>query len=124
MTAACDAPYPFLLGLDERCLASHDLSPDVIRVSLDQDQVTIHEPYPRLQSAFYKPLLASLKAVVKVGPHTHDQVLATVDQAFNMLLIDPEELPDFKHLLVRDVLLDFMVKRLKGYDKYMVGRMV
>lgn len=48
-----------------------------------------------------------------------EQMLLTVDLAFNNMFVDPEENDCINHLEVRDAFLEFLTSIMSGYTKYL-----
>ena len=48
-----------------------------------------------------------------------EQMLKTVDLAFNKIFADPEEEESINHLEVRDAFLEFISSIMSGYTKYL-----
>ncbi len=121
MRPVMDAPYPFLLGIDDEVAGQyHDFPSEVVIVWLDSNRVENLDERPETQFPYGKNLCAALKAVVPFSPTRPDLLLEAVDQAFNTLLIDPEDLPSFNVLAVRNVVLKYLARVLKDFDKYTV----
>jgi hypothetical protein len=121
LKAFLEAPVPFLIGLDTETTESYqDLPLEVMRVNLDNNKVLIGESIPKIPSAYYKLLQTRLKQAIPFEMQKPDPILDAVDQAFNVILMDPDERVEFNHLLVRDAILEFMAKLLRGYEKLIV----
>eukprot|EP00826_Nyctotherus_ovalis_P013123 TRINITY_DN13508_c0_g1_i1.p1 TRINITY_DN13508_c0_g1~~TRINITY_DN13508_c0_g1_i1.p1 ORF type:complete len:140 (+),score=24.06 TRINITY_DN13508_c0_g1_i1:1446-1865(+) len=117
MRTILEAPVPFIIGFNQDI---KELPPDVIRVNLDCNRVTINDPLPKLPSDLYRNLFNKLKAVINFPLTNYDPILQNVDQAFTVMLIDPEEQVEFNLLAVRDTILELMVALLKDYQKFVV----
>ncbi len=112
---------PFLIGLDQEGTEGYqDLPLEVMRVNLDHNKVLIGDSLPKLPSAYYKLLYTRLKSAVPFLLQRPDPILDAVDQAFNVILIDPDERVEFDFLRVRDAIFEFMTKILRGYEKLIV----
>jgi hypothetical protein len=123
MKDVLDAPVPYLIGLGQN-VNFQDLPLDVMRVNLDTSKVLNVESLPKLPSTLYTNLVAKLKSAVNFVVNNQDPVLQVVDQAFNVIFIDPDEKPEFDYILVRDAMLEFMTKILYGYEKLIVSLLV
>eukprot|EP00826_Nyctotherus_ovalis_P049676 TRINITY_DN601_c0_g5_i1.p4 TRINITY_DN601_c0_g5~~TRINITY_DN601_c0_g5_i1.p4 ORF type:complete len:130 (+),score=39.48 TRINITY_DN601_c0_g5_i1:547-936(+) len=119
MKDVLDAPVPYIIGLGQN-VNFQDLPLDVMRVNLDTNKVLNVESLPKLPSMLYANLVAKLKAAITFSVNSQDPMLQVVDQAFNVIFIDPDEKPEFDYILVRDAMLDFMTKILYGYEKLIV----
>ena len=119
MRTFLEAPVPFLFGINQDA-QNQNLPLDVIRVNLDLNKVLIGEPLPKLPSYLHKLLFDGLKAAFNLQITGYDPILQAVDQAFNVILIDPDEQVEFNYMAIREVLLDFMLNILKGYQKFVV----
>jgi hypothetical protein len=117
MRTILEAPVPFLIGFNQDI---KDLPHDVLKVNLDNNRVTINEPLPKLPSDLYKFLYNKLKSVINFSLANYDPILQNVDQAFTVVLIDPEERIEFNWLIVRDIMLEFMSLLLKDYQRFVV----
>lgn len=117
MRTILEAPVPFIIGFSQDI---KELPPDVIRANLDCNRVTINDPLPKLPSDLHRNLLNKLKAAINFPLTNYDPILQNVDQAFTVMLIDPEERVEFNLLAVRDIMLDFMISLLKDYQKFVV----
>ena len=115
-----EAPVPFLIGLNQNML-SHDLPLEIMRVNLDNNKVLIGESMPKLPPKLYNQALNRLKNLVTFRPKSKpDPMLQFVDQAFNMAYLDPDEVQEFDHILVRDAMLELITELLRGYEKFIV----
>lgn len=114
-----DTPIPSLIGLGQN-VSFQDLPLDAMRVNLDTNKVLNLESLPKLPSTLYNNLLTKLKAAVTFTVNGNDPVLQVVDQAFNVIFIDPDDKPELDYFLVRDAMLEFMTKILYGYEKLIV----
>jgi len=123
MKDVLDAPVPYLIGLGQN-VNSQDLPLDVMRVHLDTNKILNVESLPKLPSALYTNLLTKLKSAVNFVVNNKDPMLQVVDQAFNVIFIDPDEKLDFDYILVRDAMLEFMTKILQGYKKWVVNSLI
>ena len=119
MKAFLEAPVPFLIGLDQDT-DNQDLPLEIMRVHLDTNKVLIGDSLPMLPSAYHKLLHTRLKSAVTISPHKADPILDAVDQAFNVILIDPDDKVELDYILVKDSMFEFMTKVLKGYEKFIV----
>lgn len=120
MKDVLDAPVPYLIGLGQN-VNFQDLPLDVMRVNLDANKVLNVESLPKLPSTLYTNLLVKLKSAVSFEVNSQDPMVQVVDQAFNVIFIDPDEKPEFDHILVRDAMLEFLSKILYGYEKLIVS---
>lgn len=112
---------PFLIGIDSN-ISSFEFPLEIMRVYLDTNKVLVGESMPKLPSSLYSTLVSKLKSAVSLRvDEESDQKLQTVDQAFNVVFIDPEETPTFDHMLVRDAMLEFVAGMLQGYEKLIVS---
>lgn len=113
---------PFLIGLDQETNDTYlDIPLEVMRVNLDRDKVLIGDVVPKVPATYYKLLHSRLKAAVPFTLARPDPILDAVDQAFNVVLIDPDEQVDFNFMQVRDAVFEFMTRILKGYEKLIVS---
>lgn len=119
MKDVLDAPVPYIMGLGQN-VNFQDLPLDVMRVNLDTNKVLNVESLPKLPSTLYTNLVARLRTAITFSVNCQDPVLQVVDQAFNVIFIDPDEKPEFDYILVRDAMLEFMTKILYGYEKLIV----
>jgi hypothetical protein len=120
MREILEAPVPFLIGMDSS-MNSNELPLEIMRVNLDTNKVLIGEVMPKLSSSIYNTLLTKLRSAINFTvDNQNDQQLQSVDQAFNLVFVDPEEVPAFDHTLVRDAMLEFMTSMLHGYEKLIV----
>jgi len=120
MREVLEAPVPFLIGMDSS-MNSNELPLEIMRVYLDTNKVLIGESMPKQSSTSYNTLLTKLKSVVNITvDNQNDQQLQTVDQAFNVVFVDPDEIQRFDHSLVRDAMLEFMTSTLQGYERFIV----
>jgi len=117
MRTILEAPVPFLIGFNQDI---KELPPDVLKVNLDNNRVTINEPLPKLPSDLYKGLYNKLNSVINFSLTSYDPILQNVDQAFTVVLIDPEERVEFNWLAVREIILEFMTLLLKDYKRFVV----
>ena len=119
MKDVLDAPVPYLIGLGQN-INFQDLPLEVMRVNLDTNKVLNVESLPAFPSTLYNSLLVKLKAAVTLTVNGQDPLIQVVDQAFNVIFIDPEEKPELDYIMIRDAMLDFMAKILHGYEKLIV----
>jgi len=119
MKAFLEAPVPFLIGLHQES-EGQELPLEIVRVHLDSNKVLIGESLPKLPNSLYKLIFTRLKAAVCLEPVRPDPILEAVDQAFNVVLIDPDEKVEFDYIAARDSVFEFMTKILKGYEKLIV----
>lgn len=108
---------PFIIGYNQDI---KELPLDVIKVYLDYNEVTINEPLPKLPFDLHKYLRNRLKTLVNFPPTTYDPILTNVDQAFTVMLIDPDEQVEFDWLGIRNAILEFMITLLRDYQKFVV----
>jgi hypothetical protein len=88
------APFPFIIGLDPAIFDEEfEIPDDVNRVDLDKGVVYLREMLPKVHTKEMKNLIyrlrkayTSIQAIPKPDP-----VLLTVDQAFNVVFLDPDE---------------------------------
>lgn len=117
MSTILEAPMPFIIGYNQDI---KELTPDVIKVNLDYNRVTINEPLPKLPFDFHKYLCNRLKTLVNFSSTAYDPILANVDQAFTVMLVDPDEQVEFDWLGIRNAMVEFMITLLRDYQKFVV----
>lgn len=119
MKSIVEAPVPFLIGI-AGSISFRELPLEAVRVDLDNNKVLMPEALPKIQSTYYNNLISRLKSAINFTIKNDDQFIQNVDQAFNVVFIDPDEKQTFDYILIRDAMLEFMSKLLTGYEKLIV----
>ena len=119
MKSIVDAPVPFLIGIPGN-MSFRELPLEAVRVDLDNNKVLMSEALPKIQPAYYTNLITRLKSAINFTISRSDQFIQNVDQAFNVVFMDPDEKQTFDYILIRDAMLEFMSKLLSGYEKLIV----
>lgn len=126
MKTVVEAPYPFFIGLEESillnpsivCGQAFHIPMEVIIVDLDRNMLTNAEPYMKTLYPFSKNILTSLLEKVPFAPKISDSIRDSVDQAFNTLLIDPDEIPSFDHLAIRNIFFKYSSRIFMDFEKF------
>ena len=99
----------------------HNLPLGLIRVNLDVNKVFLAESLPKPPSHLIASLKSNLKTAVNLKVECqNDPIVQAVDQAFNVIPIDPDEVPEFDYRKVRKAIVQFMGSILYGYEKFIV----
>lgn len=61
-----------------------------------------------------------MKATEHIEQIPDQMVLDSVDKAFNMKFMDPDEEVQINHLEVRDIFLEFMSSIMQDYSKFLI----
>ena len=117
MQTVTEAPCPFFVGL-ETSNKSQYLSEDVIEVNLDQD--SIESPFFKIVSPYAEEVKKKLKINVMPNLQKPDPILNEADQAFNILLISPDESKKFDHISIKNYFMKYMTKILGNYQRFIV----
>lgn len=127
MTDVLEAPFPYLIGIEPTPkLEQLDIESEVLVVDLDKSSVTCPEDdlqqsnmpqMPFKESRHLKQRLNKASEHIMQVPD--EQMLKTVDLAFNKIFADPEEEESINHLEVRDAFLEFISSIMSGYTKYL-----
>ena len=112
---------PFIMGFEQPAGDEpNDIPLEIMKVNLNTNKIQFNETLPKLPSAEGKVLLSKLRLAVPFTANRPDPILESVDQAFNLVLIDPDDILEFDHLAVRDAVFEFISKMLKGYEQHVV----
>lgn len=118
MHTITEAPCPFFVGLETTSATLQHLPEDVIEVDLDHDIVEC--PCFRISPPFAEEVRTELKMNILINSQKPDPILNEVDQAFNILLISPDDVEKFDWLAIRSQFVRYMGRVLGDYQKFIV----
>jgi hypothetical protein len=112
------APVPFIIGLHGKGEELAYAALDAVKLYLDSDELISLEEIPSLPEVAVKALLKRLQPYSRLHDNAKSRLL-TVDLAFEVNLIDPEEEDElFDPYDIRDAFFEFMCTILKFYPKF------